>query len=334
MEKSRSGSVSPWARRQQLPSLSAAGAAAAVLLLCLIASFCTQMGIFALPVSALAGGMFGALLLLYRTPLSAAAILPVGGVILLFAADVWSSVWAFLCIPLGFAAAFAVYRGMRCMASSVLSAVSAGVYLILVGAVRLLSCGMTVREGIRSGYDALYDMLCAWQITVPGGRLTVFSPEAAQVLCDMAIPVFPGITLAVLFLMGCAVSGTVRVLIRALGADGDFFPDGWPMRAGKSCAVIWCAAQVLLLLAVTTPNAQPMYYAVYNTVVIFMIPLALTGFLALVRQFRRMETLGILGRIAVIALILMIALAGMYWFMCAAALYGVYTVFRPSADGE
>ena len=334
MEKSRGGPISPWARRQQLPSLSAAGAAAAVLLLCLIASFSAQMGIFALPAAALAGGIFGALLLLHRTPLSPAAVLPVGGVILLFAADAWSGVWSALCIPLGFAAAFAVYRGMRCMASSVLSAVSAGIFLTLAGIVRLLIGGMTVREGIRGGYDALYDMLCSWQITVPGGRLTVFSPEAAQVLCDMAIPVFPGIAAAVLFLIGCAVSGTVRVILRALGADGDFFPAGWPMRAGKSCAVIWCTAQVLLLLAVTTPNARPMYYAVYNTVIIFMIPLALTGFSVLLRQFRRMDTLGTLGRIAVVALILMIALAGMYWFMCAAALYGVYTVFRPGTDGE
>jgi hypothetical protein len=77
-----------------------------------------------------------------------------------------------------------------------------------------------------------------------------------------------------------------------------------------------------------------MYYAVYNTVILFTVPLALSGFSVLMRQFRRAEMLGTLGRIAVAALLLMIALAGMYWFMCAAALYGVYTVFRPDAGGE
>ncbi len=334
MEKPCSGSLSLWARRQQLPSLSAAGAAAAVLLLCLIASFCTQLGVFALPAAILAGGIFGTLLLLHRTPLSAAAILPVGGAVILFASDICGGVGAFLCIPLGFAAAAAVYRGMRRMAASVLTASVSGLYLVAAAGVWLISQRMTVREGAESAYRALYDSLCAWQLAVPGGRLTVFSPEAAQTLTDSLVPLFPAVVCVCLFLSGCAVTGTVRLLIRALGADEDFFPYGWPMRATKSCAVIWCTAQLLLLLAVTTPHAQPMYYAAYNIVLIFMIPLALTGLSTLIRQLRFAETLGTLGRIAVVTLVLMIALAGLYWFLCAAALYGVYTVFRPGTDDK
>ncbi len=335
MENSSGGSLSLWARRQQLPSLPAAGAAAAVVLLCLIASFCTQLGLFALPAAVSAGAIFGALLLLHRTLLSAAAVLPVSGAVILASPDALSAVLALLCIPLGVAAAAAVYRGMSRMAASVLTAVSAGGYLIAACGIWLLIGGMSVREGAEAGRTALYDMLCAWQITVPGGgRLAVFSPEAAEALLSYLIPILPAIASAVLFLVGGAVCGIVHLILTALGARQDFFPVGWPMRAGKSCAVIWCTAQILLLLAVTTPNARPMYYAAYNIVIVFMIPLALTGLAVLLGQLRSMETLGTLGRVAIIFLMVMIAAAGLYWFFTAAALYGIYIVFRPRAGGE
>ncbi len=335
MENSSGGSLSLWARRQQLPSLPAAGAVASVLLLCLIASFCTQLGVFALPAAVLAGAILGSLLLLRRTLLSVAAILPVIGAVILFAPDILSAVLTLVCIPLGIAAAAAVYRGMSRMAASVLAAVSAGGYLIIACGICLVLEGMTAAEGAEAGRTALYGLLCSLQFTVPGGgKLAVFSPEAAETLLTYLIPVFPAIVSAVLFLVGCAVCGIVLLIITALGARQDFFPAGWPMRAGKSCGVIWCTAQVLLLLAVTTPNARPMYYAVYNIVIVFMIPLALTGLAVLFGQLRSMENLGTLGRVAIVFLMVMVAAAGLYWFFTAAALYGNYIVFRRRAGGE
>ena len=335
MRNSSDGSQSLWARRQQLPSLPAAGAVAAVLLLCLIASFCTQLGIFALPAVIAAGAILGALLLLHRTLLSVLSVLPLIGAVIISAPDVFSAALALLCIPLGIAAAAAVYRSMSRMAASVLTGFSAGFYLIASCGIRLAADGLTVREGAAAGRAALYNMLCAWQFTVPGGgRMAMFSPEAADALISYLIPVLPSVISAVLFLAGCAVCGIVQLVLAALGAKQDFFPEGWPMRAGTSCAVIWCTAQVLLLLAVTTPNARPMYYAVYNIVILFMIPLAMNGFTVLFGQLRSMETLGTLGRVAIVFLIMMIAAAGLYWFFTAAAIYGVYTVFRRRAGDE
>jgi len=73
---------------------------------------------------------------------------------------------------------------------------------------------------------------------------------------------------------------------------------------------------------------------VYNIVIVFMIPLALTGLAVLFGQLRSMENLGTLGRVAIVFLMVMVAAAGLYWFFTAAALYGNYIVFRRRAGGE
>ena len=57
-------------------------------------------------------------------------------------------------------------------------------------------------------------------------------------------------------------------------------------------------------------------------------PLSILGLTTLVSQFRRSESLGVSSRLALLFLALMIAAAGLYWFLTFAAFYGIYIVFR------
>jgi hypothetical protein len=170
-------------------------------------------------------------------------------------------------------------------------------------------------------------------IPLPGDRLLpVFSPEAAGMLLDILTPLIPSLLPIALLLMGTAVTGGVRLILASLGAQGDFLPNGWQIRAGKASAAIYCGAQLVLLLAITTPDAQTMYYAANNISLLFMTPLALTGFGSLPRLIRSLRDGGAAAKAAVAVLIVMLLLAGLYWLCTAAAFYGVYQTFAERTD--
>jgi len=330
----RQKTISLWKRRKELPVLPLPGAAAAVFLLCLTASISGQCGIFALPLTVIGGVLLAGVLLLHRSVLSLCAPFLAGGIIILCASDVPAAVVSSLILPFGCAAAAAVYRGAGRMSASVACALCGGVFLFAVGAVYCLFSGITLSEAAEFLSGWLAEEFMELTVPVPGaGMLPLFSEEAVSALVKTLIPVLPMAFAWLLFLPGCAVTGLLRLLFVLLKADREYLPDPWYLRAGRAAALIYCAAQMLLLAALTVPDGRALVYSAYNTAGIFMLPLALHGCSALVLEFRFHRDIGILTKIAVAALGLMFLAAGIYWFFTAAAWYGIYIIFHRAKRG-
>ena len=321
--------ASLWQRRGQLPSLPLPGAVAAALLLCLIAALASQCSIFGLIPAVLGGAILAALFLLHRSVFAVIVPFCAAGAVLFFARSAVSAAAALFLIPLGGAAAAAVYRGMSRLASSVLCAISAGLWIALPAGIFLLLKETTPLQAVRSLKSELREVLGAMSLPMPGGsELSVFSPEAADALLEALTPLMPGLCGVVLFLLGVAVTSFLRLILVTLEARADFLPDMWYLGANRGSAAVYCGAQLLFLLAITTPDAEPLYYAAYNTALLFMMPLSLAGFGALWRLLRTLRPVGAATKAAFACLILMLLLAGLYWTFTAAAFYGVWLAFR------
>jgi len=332
----RQVSLPLWQRRDQLPSLSLPGAAAAVLLYCLLAALTSQCGWFAFLPAAVSGAIPASLFLLYRTPFALLSPLFAAAAVLLLARDGISAVLALFSVVLGFTGAAAVYGGKSRLWASVLGGLGCGVCGSVAGVVFLLCRGETVSNVPHLLRDSLDRTLTAMTLHLPDGTvLPVFSPEAVQTLLDMLMPLVPAVAGTLLFLMGYVCTASLRLILSVLDARADFLPDAWHLQPGKECAVVYCGAQLFLLLAICTPGAQGLYYASLNTSVLFMLPLSLAGFGALMRLPRTFRSMGGTAKAAVCCLGIMLLAAGIYWLFTAAAFYGVYLSFRrPSSDED
>lgn len=325
----RHEAVSLWERREELPVLPLPGALVSTLILCLIAALTACCGAWAF-LSAIAGGaILAALFLLHRSVLTVLTPLCTAAIAMLCADSTLSAISALLILPLGAAIAIAVYRGWGRLAASVLAAACGGSFLAVPGVILLRLRALSVSDAISLLRTRTAAQLAALTVPVESGeRMAVFSAESAEILTNYLLPFLPAITVLTLLLTGCTVSALVYLILSGLGARADFFPGGWRFYANRAIAVIFCGAQLCVFLAATTPQAQPMYYASVNLALIFMMPLAGEGAFTLIRQLRTNDAIGTTTKIAVAVLTLMLLSTGLYWFCTAAALYGVYTVFR------
>jgi len=325
----RQETLSLWQRRKQLPRLPLPGALAALFLYGLLCALSAQCGPFAVLGAAVSGSVPAALFLLHRTPF--AAVVPLGaiGTVVLFARDGLSAVLTLLSVVLGISAAGAVYGGKSRLFTSVLGGICCGVTGAAAGGILLLQRNIPLTEVLPLLRNSLLEALLALTLHFPDGHtLPVFSPEAAQVLLDTLTPLMPAILGTVLFLMGYISTGCLRMILTVLGAREDFLGDPWHLRSGRECALLYCGAQLFLLLAILTPRAQALYYVCCNVSALFMLPLALTGFGELFRLSRTYPSMGATARAAVICLGIMLLAAGIHWLFTAAAFYGVYLAFR------
>jgi hypothetical protein len=328
-------SFSLWQKRKQLPSLSVPGALAACFVYCLLAALSAQCGVLTLFPACISGGILAAVMLLCRNPLAVAAPVCGSGAILLFARDGLSAALALLSVMMGIMVAGCVFLSRSRLYTTVLGALVAG----LGGGVFLLAFlvrhGAALQQASELLRNFLQEILSVMVIRFPTGKeLTVFSPEAVQVLLDMLLPLLPAIIGITLFLASYLAGGSLRLILTVLGARADFFSDGWQLLVGRECAAVYCGAQLFLLLAITTPQAEILYYASYNTALLCMIPLALCGFGALFRLLRTVPALGTTAKAAIICLAVMLLAAGLYWLFTAAAFYGVFLSFGRKSSEE
>lgn len=329
----RQPSLSPWRRRDQLPILPTPGALCAVALYFLIQMLSAQCGCFALFPAAVGGAVLAALLLLVRSwpvllaPFGAAALA------LFTARDGVSLALSLLGIPLGVGVAVAVYAGMNRLAASFFAGALSGLAVALPLGTILIIRGISFGEAVSLLYTDWETAIGSLTLARPGGEpLSVFSPEAAATLVEILLSIAPALTAGVLFLCGYAVTSFVRRILLVLGAQSDFFADGWPFRADRMCAAVYLGAQALLLAAMTTPDAQAMYYALYNVTLFFLIPLSLFGLSDLIRFLSQPDRVGTATKAALAALALMLLTAGLYWLLTALALYGAYRTFRHTGE--
>ena len=311
------------------------GAAAAILLYCLLAALSSQCGWLAFFPAAVSGAVLAALFLLHRTPFVLLAPLCAAAVVLLWAQGGISAGLSLLSVVLGCTGALSVYSGKSRLSASVLGGVGCGICLMGGGGIILLCRGISFADAMPLLRDFLYAELIAMTLHLPGGTvLPVFSPEAAQTLLDMLTPLVPAIAGTLLFLMGYVSTGCLRLILSVLDAREDFLPDAWHLQPGRACASVYCGAQMFLLLALCTPGAESLYYAALNTAVLFMLPLAFAGFGSLLRLHRVFPSMGGTARAAVFCLAFMLLAAGIYWLFTAAAFYGVYLSFRRSSPSN
>ncbi|MGM9653058.1 MAG: DUF2232 domain-containing protein [Eubacteriales bacterium] len=327
--------TSPWDRRSELPELPLPGAAAAAALLLLLGAVSAQNAWLSLPGAVVCGTLLAALLLLHRTLLSPAAALGCAVLIVWLAPGAFPACAACLFLPLGFGAAAAVYAGLPRMHAVAISSGCAAVCAAGAAAVLSAAAGLSPREGLLRLQSGASARLAAYTVTVAGGEVQhVFSEETAALFVRYLLMLSPAILCVGFFLAGFAVTMLLRLAFSVLGADADFLPSDWRLRAGRALAAVYCAAQLCTLLAATTRNAQPAYYAAYNTVLVFTAPLAAAGLSDLMEKLRRSPSIGAFTKLALSFLVLMIALSGLYWLITAAALYGVYTAFRRPAQNK
>jgi hypothetical protein len=247
----------------------------------------------------------------------------------LFARDGLSAVLTLLSVVLGISVAGAVYGGKSRLFTSVLGGICCGMTGAAAGFILLLHRDLSLTDALTFLRSSLLEEFLALTLHFPDGHtLDVFSPEAAQVLLDTLTPLMPAILGTVLFFLGYISTGCLRMILTVLGAREDFLGDPWHLRAGRECAVLYCGAQLFLLLAILTPRAEALYYVCCNVSVLFMLPLALDGFGTLFRLSRTYPSMGTTARAAVVCLGIMLLAAGIHWLFTAAAFYGVYLAFR------
>ena len=325
----RQETLSLWQRRKQLPGLPFPGALAAVFLYCLLCALSSQCGPFALLGAAVSGSVPAALFLLHRTPFAAAVPLCAVGTVAVFAPNGFSAVLTLLSLVLGVTGAVAVYGEKSRLFAGVLGGICCGVSGAAAGGILLLQRNIPLSDALTLLRSSLLESFLSLTLHFPDGHtLPVFSPEAAQVLLDTLTPLMPALLGTVLFLMGYVSTGCLRMILTVLGAREDFLGDPWHLRAGRECALLYCGAQVFLLLSILTPRAEALYYVCCNVSALFMLPLAIDGFGTLFRLSRTYPSMGATARAAVFCLGIMLLAAGIHWLFTAAAFYGVYLSFR------
>ncbi len=322
------------ARNTAIPSLSLPGAAVLSGALLALSFLSVQLSGLFIITSAVSGALFCVLLLFHRSPVTLIAPALCAVLIACTAPDTVTAVVAFIFLPVGFSAAFSIRMWKSRMAAiaiisvaaAFVSAVSAAV-LLVVRQIPLPVFLQTLRA------DCIRQLTELTVITADAGKMPIFTEESASILVSGITLLFPAIAGCALFLIAYISTGLVRRMLIHMEADVPFLQNGWRMIPTKGMAVVYIAAQISAFLFAAVPDAQALYYAFYNLSLIFLLPLSVLGLSTLFFQFRRAESLGAVSRLALVFLALMIAAAGLYWFLTFAAFYGIYIVFqRESTD--
>ncbi len=311
-----------------LPYLSVPGALITSVFLLALSAAGALFPILALPLCAVSGALFAALLLLHRALLSVIAPLLCAALAAVLTNGIAVPL-AFLFLPIGFSAAFAVFVKMNRVRALTVSSCACA----FVGAVSFLAsifaCGDTPRTFLVSLRESAAAFLTSLTVLTENGiRMPILTKESAAAILSHITVLLPAIGICTLFLISYAATALLWKILRYLGADTDFLPDGWKFVPGIPAAAIYLFTQPITFLCASLPSAQPLYFGFYNVSLVFRFPLALFGIAACISLFCRKSALGGVGKAALAAMILMLFASGFYWFMTAAALYGIYLIFR------
>ncbi len=320
-------------RTPVLPSLSAVGAVFASVILFAALAAGAHFPLLTLPLTAVAGAILAAMLLLHRTPLSVIAPLLCAALIAVLFKNGTAAVLTLLFLPIGFSAAFAVFMHMRRMQTvAVCGCASAFVGAVSLGA-SILASGQTPTAFFTSVKASLIHWLTSHTVlTETGERMPILTEASAQALLSYFTVLLPSLLICALFLLAYFATGLLKRILSRLGALEDFLPDGWELIPGKLTASIYLFTQPISFLCAALPDAQALYFGFYNVSLVFLLPLAILGLRVCIRHFRHTKSLGRIGKTALAALSLLLACAGLYWLLTFAAFYGVYLIFKAESS--
>ncbi len=314
-----------------LPSLTVLGAVFTTVFLLLLCAVGAYFPLLSLPTAAVSGALLAGLLLLHRTPLSVIAPLLAATAGALLAKSSTGAILSFLFLPIGFSIAFSVHMRMnRMSAIAVTGCASAFVGAVCLGA-SVLASGLAPGAFFHSLKESLSDRLTSYTVmTETGVRMPILTEESADILLSLLTVLLPAIVICTLFLLAYAATGLLWKILSRLGAADDFLPEGFRMVPGKLTAAVYLISQPLTLLLLTFPDMRGLYYGVYNVSLVFLLPLAVFGISEFLHQFRHNKSLSGTSRAALIVLVIMLIVSGIYWLLTFAAYYGIYIVFRTS----
>jgi len=316
-------------RNTALPSLPLPGAAMLFGALLLLSCLSVHAGGFFILTAAVSGAFLAVLLLFHRSILTLFIPLACALLIAFQAPNVLSAVPAFAFLPAGVSIAFSLRLGKSRMAAIAITSVSVGFVLAAAGAVLLVVQRISLSDFLLSLRTSLTEALTSFTVvTADAGEMPLFTEESAAALVTYATLLAPAIAACSLFLVSYIATVIVRRMLIGMKADTFFFKDGWRMMPTKGMTVLYIGSQIFTFLFAAVQDTQALYYGCYNLSLIFLMPLSILGLTTLVSQFRRSESLGVSSRLALLFLALMIAAAGLYWFLTFAAFYGIYIVFR------
>ena len=305
------------------------GAAVLFGALLLLSCLSVHLGGFSIVTAAVSGAFLAVLLLFHRSLLTLFIPVICGLLIAFRAPDVLSAVLSFAFLPAGVSIAFSLRIGKSRMAAIAITTVSIGFVLAAAAAVLLAVQRISLSDFLLSLRTSAAEKLTSFTVvTADAGEMPLFTKESAAALVAYATLLAPAIAACLLFLVSYIATGIVRHMLIGMKADTFFLRDGWRMMPTKGMTVLYIAAQIFTFLFAAVPDARTLYYGCYNISLIFLLPLSILGLTTLVSQFYRSESLGVAGRLALLFLALMIAAAGLYWFLTFAAFYGIYIVFR------
>lgn len=316
-------------RRDDYPSLPWPGTIAASVLLIILTALAVRFSVLSPLFTLLSGTVLAGILLLHRTPLSLLAPLGAGIAAVLAAPSAPAAVLPLLFLPLGVVTAHAVRCGFGRMKAIIAAASASAAVIAAVFAVMLWAEGTSLPLYIAElKNEAILWLTSHTVMTAEGVRAAVLTEQSAGILISYGMLFAPAFLVCGLFLLAFGTTGLLWRLLAILDAEEDFLPDGWHMMPGRAVAVLYMISQGAVFLTAQFPGAEIPYYAFYNAALIFLTPLSILGITTLVRQFRHSGSLGALGRLALVSLTIMLAVAGLYWLLTFAAFYGIYIVFR------
>lgn len=312
-----------------LPTLPAAGAWVTAVLTILLTAAGAYIPLFSPLTIPLTGALAAGMILLSRSVLSVIAPLAAAVLGACIAQSSAAAVLCFLFLPIGFAAAFAVFMRMSRMTAVTVSACAAAFVGTISIASAILGSGLTPYAFFQSLKTKIVLWLTSHTVlTETGARMPILTEESANALVSYFTVLAPSILICSLFLLAYVSTGLLWKLICLLGAENDFFPHEWHLMPGRITAAVYLIAQPITFLCAILPDTRAFYYGFYNVSLVFMFPLALLGISTVFRQFRYAKSLGGASRAAIAAIVLMCAAAGLYWLLTFAAFYGIYIVFR------
>ncbi len=317
------------ARNTALPSLSFPGVAVLFGALLVLSFLSVRVSGLFIVSAAVSGALLAVLLLFHRSPLTFIAPILSALLIALTAPSTAAAVLSLSFLPIGFSVAFAVRIGKNRMSAIAITSLATGSVSAVSAAALLAAQRISLDSFLESAREESIRFLTSHTVvTADAGEMPFFTEESAAALVSYITLLCPAIIGCTLFLLSYAATGIVRRMLTHMEADTLIPNDGWRMIPTRGMTVLYIGAQFAAFLFAAVPNAQALYYACYNLSMIFLLPLSILGFSTLLLQFRSAEALSVSSRLALIFLALMIAVAGLYWFLTFAAFYGIYIVFR------
>ncbi len=252
----------------------------------------------------------------------------------LAAPDAVSALRALVTLPVAFAIAVAVTKRTGRMAVIIIGAGVAAAWAAGIFGLTLLIGQTTLSAWMDSFREELISTLTSVSLPDASGTMTMlFSEESAELTTRATIMVLPTVLCWLFFLASWFTTVLTKTALRLLGAERAAFTKGWRMRADRASAVLFVVFQLLSFLFSLGSKTESLYYAFSNLTMIFLLPLAFVGLEEIVIRFRTSDRFSPMTRLAAIFLVVMIAVAAMYFLLFAAALYGAVLSFRRQNAG-